>query len=116
MGEFLVYLGPVIGGLVIYAIIAAIITAPGQALRSKLLQLEPLKDRSKREIIQAAGQPRSISSSASGEQLLLWKIFGYYIVLAFDEDGICQGVIEEAGSREVVEQYFVEENPSVLPL
>lgn len=58
----------------------------------------PGKTRS--EIEAVVGPPSSISGMPNGGTLLQWQIVnqagGYHIAMAFDADGICEGITHES--------------------
>lgn len=84
----------VIAGLVLFAIIAAFLRAPGNLLQQKFARLGQLPGKSKEEIISAVGPPNSISAAANGNTLLQWLAAGYQIALLFDGD-VCLGITHE---------------------
>ncbi len=92
--QMLMFLGPLIGGLILYAIINAGVKAPGAMLRDKFVRTNPLAGKTKSEIISAVGNPSSVSSIGEGS-LLQWQATGYHIALQFDENDICTGVTHE---------------------
>lgn len=92
----LIYAGPIVGGLVLYAIIHAGVRAPGRALAVKFKNAGDLKGRTKEEIITAVGsKPSSVSAQPEGKTLLQWQVSGYHIALRFGADGRCEGITHE---------------------
>lgn len=87
---------PLLGGLVLFAIISAIVRAPGQALNAKFVRLGTLRGRTKDEIIRVVGRPNAISAAPDECHILQWMQTGYHIALRFDRDGICTGVTHES--------------------
>jgi hypothetical protein len=85
---------PLVGGLVLYGIVAALVKAPGQALHVKFVKLGQLKGKSKAEIVAAVGLPNSVSAVANEKTVCQWLATGYHIALLFDGD-ICEGVTHE---------------------
>ena len=83
-----------IGGIVLYAIISAMTTAPGRSLQSKFVGMGTLTGKSKNEIIAVVGSPNSISALPDGKAVLQWMATGYQIALIFNGD-ICEGVSHE---------------------
>jgi len=57
------FIGPLIGGLIMYAIISALVKAPGSSLQSKFVQLGTLKGKTYSEIVSAVGNPSSTSAT-----------------------------------------------------
>jgi hypothetical protein len=89
--EFII---PIIGGLILYAIISELVKAPGKSLQRKFLSLGTLTGKSKSQIISVVGQPNSISGTAGGKTLCQWMATGYHIALIFNGE-ICEGVTHE---------------------
>lgn len=83
-----------IGGIVLYAIISAMTTAPGRSLQNKFVNMGTLTGKSKNEIISIVGSPNSISALPDGKVVLQWMATGYHIALIFNDD-ICEGVSHE---------------------
>lgn len=83
-----------IGGIVLYAIISAMTTAPGKSLQNKFVNMGTLTGKSKNEIISIVGSPNSISALPDGKAVLQWMATGYHIALIFNDD-ICEGVSHE---------------------
>ena len=73
--------------------------ASGASLQQKFVALNPLKGKTKSEIISEVGNPNTISSQAGGKTLLQWMEMGflksYHIALLFDSDDICEGVTHQ---------------------
>ena len=96
MGQYwYFYVLPIVGGLILYLIIHAVVRAPGSSLQSKFVKLGTLKGKTLQEITAACGQPNSISATADGKKVRQWMATGYHIVLLFDENDICLGVSSE---------------------
>ena len=83
-----------IGGIVLYAIISAMTTAPGRSLQNKFVNMGTLTGKSKNVIISIVGSPNSISALPDGKVVLQWMATGYHIALIFNDD-ICEGVSHE---------------------
>ena len=83
-----------IGGIVLYAIISAMTTAPGRSRQNKFVNMGTLTGKSKNEIISIVGSPNSISALPDGKVVLQWMATGYHIALIFNDD-ICEGVSHE---------------------
>lgn len=90
--SFLLYVGPFIGGLLMFLFIAVLVRLPGAALSKKFVSLGVLKGKTKAEIIAVAGKPRAISAAAGGKTVLQWLATGYHIALIFDENDVCEGI------------------------
>ena len=86
---------PIVGGLIWYAITKAVVKAPGNALQQKFINLGTLKGKTFSEIQNACGSPNSTSVGANGVKIYQWMATGYHIVLLFDENDICLGVSSE---------------------
>ena len=96
-GEYwYIYVLPFVGGLILYAIIKALVRAPGASLNTKFAQLGTLKGKTLQEITSVCGQPNSVSINADGNKVYQWLATGYHIVLLFDNNDICLGVASEA--------------------
>jgi hypothetical protein len=83
---------PLIGGLILYAVIHSGVRAPGNSLASKFQQLGVLQGRTKDQIVAAVGPPQAVSAQPGGKSLLQWQATGYHIALLFDGAGICEGI------------------------
>jgi len=95
MDDILLIVGPIVGGLILYVIIAALVRTPGKALQGKFVRLGTLKGRTRAEIVATVGPPSAVSGAANGGQLLQWMATGYHIALLFDAQGVCKGVSHE---------------------
>jgi hypothetical protein len=84
----------VIGGMVLFAIISALTTAPGRSLQSKFVGMGTLAGRTKDEIIAVVGAPNSISALPNSKVVLQWMASGYHIALIFNGE-VCEGVSHE---------------------
>ena len=99
--EILMFIGPLIGGLILYLITSATVRAPGAVLQTKFANLTKdtggvIAGKTYDEIVAACGAPSAVSSVATGEKLCQWMATGYHIALIFDENNVCQGVSHEA--------------------
>ena len=74
-----------------------------QGTRRKFAQLGTIAGRSKADIIQAVGQPTSVSNIAGGKTLLQWQHVtqagAYHIALRFDAADVCEGVTHEHSNQ-----------------
>jgi hypothetical protein len=84
----------IVGGLILLGIMAFIIAIPGKVLRQKFISLNPLRGRSKKEIIRRVGSP-SATTYVEGGTVLQWMRSSYHITVIFGQDDICQGVTHE---------------------
>jgi hypothetical protein len=94
MDDPLIFIGPLIGGLILYAIISVVVRSPGSFLRTKFQSLGTLRGKSFQTIVASVGPPTSRSGAANGKTLYQWMATGYHIALIFDGD-ICEGVTHE---------------------
>lgn len=83
-----------IGGIVLFAIISVMTTAPGRSLQRKFVGMGTLAGKSKDEIIAVVGAPNSISALPDGKAILQWMATGYHIALIFNGE-VCEGVSHE---------------------
>ena len=90
-----VWVLPIVGGLIWYAITKAAVKAPGNALQQKFINLGTLKGKTFSEIQNVCGSPNSTSVGANGVKIYQWMATGYHIVLLFDENDVCLGVSSE---------------------
>lgn len=101
--------GTVLIGLVVVLVIGAIVllnapipshpiefgvTREGKYLHHKFRMLGTLKGKTKAEIIEAVGQPSSISVAGEGRLLLQWQATGCHMALLFEGD-VCLGITHE---------------------
>ena len=86
---------PIIGGLIWYAITNAAVKAPGASLNQKFVSLGTLAGKTLNEIVAVAGQPSAVSAVGDGKILRQWQATSYHIALLFDENDICLGVSSE---------------------
>lgn len=94
--EYLLYaVLPIVGGLVLYAIIHYAVRAPGRSLSQKFVSLGNLQSKSYREIVAYCGSPTS-TSAVEGGKLCQWMATGYHIALLFDENDNCLGITHNA--------------------
>ena len=84
----------VLGGLILFGVIAALVRVPGQNLNAKFVELGELKGRSRKEIDAAVGPPNAVAAIADGKTVCQWMQTGYHIALVFDGE-ICEGVSHE---------------------
>ena len=95
MEFMLIWILPVVGGLILYLITNAAVKAPGSVLQQKFIKLGTLKGKTLREIQSVCGAPNATSVNAEGIKIYQWMATGYHIVLLFDENNICLGVSSE---------------------
>lgn len=96
MGDFwYIWVLPIVGGILWFAISTAMVKAPGNVLNQKFVKLGTLKGKSLSEIQSACGAPSSVSCGENGVKIYQWMATGYHIVLLFDENDICLGVSSE---------------------
>jgi hypothetical protein len=88
--EFVIFVGVFVGGIVLYAIQKAAVTAPGRALHQKFVALGQVPGKSMAEIVSAVGQPTTTSALADGRVLLQWQAMGCHMAMAFKDD-VCEG-------------------------
>ena len=70
------------------------VAQPGHDLHLRFRELGTLKGKTKAEIIEAVGQPSSISVTGEGRLLLQWQATGCHMVLLFEGD-VCLGITHE---------------------
>ena len=90
-----IWILPVVGGLIYYALTSAFVKAPGTMLNQKFVNLGTLKGKTLQEITDVAGSPSAISVMGDGTKLYQWQATSYHIALIFDENDICLGVSSE---------------------
>ena len=95
MDFFYIWILPVVGGLIWYAITSFAVKAPGQGLHKKFADLGVLQGKSLEEIKAAVGNPSAVSAMGDGTTLYQWQATSYHIALLFDENDICLGVTSE---------------------
>ena len=93
MEYLLIYVLTIIGGIILYAIMSAVIKAPGALLAAKFASLGDMNGKTYEEIKKVVGGEISFSSTVndSGEVVKIrkWISIGYYATLLFDEDDNC---------------------------
>ena len=83
-------------------IVVLIVLIGGGALLLRQLRIEDRRQlvldspagHTKSELIDALGQPKSISSMAQGRTLLQWQSPGKHLVMSFNGD-VCEGVTHQ---------------------
>ncbi len=90
--DFMYY---IIGGLILYVIISAVVRASGDDLQKKFVKLGTLTGKTYSEIEKACGKPNAVSSMGNDKTLRQWMATGYHIALIFDKNDICEGVSHE---------------------
>lgn len=85
----------IVGGLLLYMLISAIVAAPGKLLAQKFASAGTLAGKSKDEIVAIVGPPNSVSGLEGGKTLCQWMAAGYHIALRFDGE-VCEGVTSES--------------------
>lgn len=88
------YIWIILGGLLLSAVIGALVKAPGNELARKFAAAGTLAGKTKSEIIALVGPPSSFSGLADGKTLYQWMATGYHVALRFDGE-ICEGVTHE---------------------
>jgi hypothetical protein len=117
MDDPLIFIGPLIGGLILYAIISVVVRSPGALLRHKFQAIGTLRGRSFNAIVASVGPPSSRSAASNGRTLYQWMATGYHIALIFDGD-VCEGVTHEfssSGGSMPVQRAAVAQSPVVAP-
>jgi hypothetical protein len=84
----------VIGGLILFAVISALVRAPGNLLQKKFGSLGQLPGKTREEIIAVVGPPNSVSAAGDGKTLLQWMAPGYHVALLFEGEA-CLGITHE---------------------
>ncbi len=81
-------------GMVIHQINLSNVTKPGQDLHQKFVDLGDLSRQSKADILNAVGNPTSISSVGAGQELYQWQATGCHMALLF-EGNKCKGITHQ---------------------
>lgn len=88
MEFFLISILTTVGGLILYAIMGAVVKAPGTLLATKFATLGDMSGKTYDEIKKIVGAENSISSTVNeaGETVKIrqWISAGYHITLLFD--------------------------------
>lgn len=95
MGDLTIWLGPIIGGLVLYAVIHALVRSGGYSLQAKFRRLGNMTGMHRDSIVKAVGLPNSASGLPDGKQLLQWMASGYHVCIRFTPDGVFDGITHE---------------------
>jgi len=106
------FIGPLIGGLILYAITRVLVRLPGVYIRRKFNKVGTLRGKSFHTIVAIVGSPTSRSVTGNGKTLYQWMATGYHIALLFDGD-ICEGVTHEFASF-AVRKSVVAQSPAVV--
>ena len=93
--EVLYFIGPLIGGIIFYALISVGVRAPGQRLAKKFVSLGDMKGKTFEEIKQVVGLPQSVSYMGDGTILRQWMATGYHICILFDKNDNFLGIESE---------------------
>ncbi|MBR0156621.1 MAG: hypothetical protein IJM20_03760 [Clostridia bacterium] len=97
--QILYFIGPLIGGVILYLIIKAVVKAPGAVKNAQFANLGVLKGKTYDEIKAKVGpcNAQSASTSADGVPVTIrqWISTGYHIVLLFDQNDVCLGISSE---------------------
>jgi hypothetical protein len=80
-----------VGGLVLFIIIGALVRASGNSLARRFESLGDMKGMDIHDIIRVVGSPQSESQMANGTRLFQWQATGYHVALRFAGDK-CLGV------------------------
>ncbi len=96
MDFILLSIGTTIGGLILFAITSAFVSAPGAVLQNKFVQLGDMTGKSFYHISAAVGPPTSVSNIVSADGMPItvrqWMATGYHISLIFDQNDIFIGI------------------------
>jgi hypothetical protein len=65
------------------------------SLPQRFQRANPLRGKTRGQIIALVGNPNSVSTYDNGKTLLQWIQSGYHIALIFDANGVCEGVQHE---------------------
>ena len=100
MEKVLIFIGPLIGGIIMYLIIHALVKAPGAGLQSRFARVTKdtngvIKGKTLQQIVSVCGQPSARSSMGDGTTLCQWQATSYHVALLFDENDVCLGVSSE---------------------
>jgi hypothetical protein len=90
-------IAPLIGGLILCGVIAAIVRVPGLRLQRKFARIGTLKGQRKSVVFALAGPPNAISALPDGKTLCQWQATGYHIALVFNQE-TCEGVSHVAAT------------------
>lgn len=93
--DAMMFILPLIGGLLLYAVISAAVKAPGVSLRSQFQSLGVVKGKTLSQIAAVVGNPSAISYMGDGTILRQWQATGYHVALLFDSNEICLGISQE---------------------
>ena len=96
--EALIYIGPIIGGIIGYLIISSLVRTPGVALSKKFVSLGDMKGMTYEQIKSVVGPCSSISDIGNGQKLRQWIATGYHIALVFDSDDKMIKISHEAAA------------------
>ena len=110
-------IGPLIGGLILYAIVSALVRSPGAFLRHKFEEIGTLRGKSFNTIVAIVGPPSARSATGNGKTLYQWMATGYHIALLFDGD-ICEGITHEfaaSGGSLPVQHVTSTQSPVAVP-
>ena len=80
----MVFIIPIIIGLIIYAIISAGVRAPGNALGRKFQSLGQMEGKTLDEICAVVGQPISTAAMGNGKTLYQWSATGFHVAILFE--------------------------------
>ena len=95
MESLLLFIVPIIGGLIWYSLTNIAVKAPGHTLNQKFVSLGTLKGKTLDEITYVVGPANSVSAIGNGQTLRQWQATSYHIALLFDENNVCLGVSSE---------------------
>lgn len=69
------------------------------SLRRQMMQVCSFRGLSYRDVLRIAGRkPVTVINKPDGTSIRIWCDAGYYIMLNFDRNNICQGVFDEKES------------------
>ena len=95
---WLLFLGPLVLGVLLFVVMRALTMAPGRRLQARFIAMGQLAGRTKAEIVATVGEPDAQTAMAGGKCLCQWLASGYHIALIFNGD-ICEGVSHEFAAR-----------------
>ena len=103
--EFVILFLTLMGGVIIYAIIAVCTVSPGKKLHQNMVSLGTLTGKTYDEIVEVCGEANSVSTTTKNRKRIIirqWITTGYHIVLLFDKNDICLGVSSETDTTNMV--------------
>jgi len=99
MEFFLISILTTIGGIILYAMMGAVVKAPGSLLATKFASLGDMSGKTYEEIKKVVGAENSISTTVNdaGEVIKIrqWISTGYHITILFDSNDNFIGISSE---------------------